>query len=144
MSEAPYAYATTGRNWATLATVLCVWGVVLGLVLWIALAPWIAWAAFIVTLPAVYDLVSAREAGLTLDDTTIAWNAGTKSGEVAVAQIDHIRFDTRLDFSVRVTLVLKTGQRVKLPFEATPPHRAFEAELTTRGLRTQRHHFGFV
>ena len=111
---------------------------------WIEMAWWIAAIVFVFTLPAVYDLISARLAQLTIDDTLVSWSAGRASGEVELAQIKTVRMDTRLDLSVRVTLLLHSGQKVRIPFEATPPHRLFEEELTARGLSVVRHHFGFI
>ena len=69
------------------------------------------------------------------------WFSGRRSGRVTTSEIDLVRLDTRLDFSVRVTLVLKNGEKVRLPFEATPPHAEFERELDPRGLKTRRTHF---
>lgn len=140
----PYLYETTGRNWTTLITVALVWVAVTLLVVLVQMSPLLALIAVLVTLPALYDLISARASGLQLDDVTLSWHAGAKTGEIAIKKIKHIRFDTRLDLTVRLTAVLHIGQKVKIPFEATPPHRAFEAELETRGIKTERHHFGFI
>ena len=60
---------------------------------------------------------------------------------VAFSEIDHFRLDTRLDFSVRATVVLRSGRKIRLPFEATPPHQAFEDALTARGVTVKRFHF---
>ena len=140
----PYEYEASGRNWGTLISVLGVWGALVVLLVWVDMAPWLAWVVVVFTLPALYDLVTARASGLRVDAERIHWHAGKAEGEVAIKQIKLVRFDTRLDLSVRVTLVLHIGQKVKIPFEATPPHRAFEDELQTRGLKTERHHFGFL
>jgi hypothetical protein len=144
VSQPAFAYETSGRNWATLITVLVIWGVVAALVVWIEMSVVLAGIVLMVTLPALYDLITARAAGLTINDTTLSWHAGVKTGEINVKKIKHIRFDTRLDMSVRLTAVMHVGQKVKIPFEATPPHRAFEAELESRGIKTERHHFGFI
>ena len=61
--------------------------------------------------------------------------------EVPLSEIDHIRLDTRWDFSVRATVLLTNGKRLRLPYEALPPHRSFEAALQARGIRVERHHF---
>lgn len=139
-----FHYEANGRNRSTLITVLAVWAVLAGLVFWVDMSLVIAGIVALFTLPALYDLIMARASALYLDDTTLSWNAGHKTGEIAVKKIKLIRFDTRLDLSVRLTVVFYVGPKVKIPFEATPPHRAFEAELETRGIKTERHHFGFV
>jgi hypothetical protein len=140
----PYCFATTGRNWTTLIVVACVWCGLGALVAWIDMAPWLAVIIVLFTLPALYDLISARASGLTLDDATLSWHAGHASGDVTLTKVKLIRFDTRLDLSVRLTIVPHVGPKVKVPFEATPPHRAFEEELNARGITTERHHFGFI
>ena len=139
-----YRFETSGRNWTTLITVLAIWVVLVVLIIRVDMSIVLAVAVVLCTLPAFYDLITARAAGLRLDATTLSWHAGTKTGEVSIKKIKHISFDTRLDLSVRLTAVLHIGQKVKIPFEATPPHRAFEAELESRGIKTERHHFGFV
>jgi hypothetical protein len=140
----PYTFAASGRNWTTLIVVACVWCGLGALVVGIDMAPWLAGIIVLFTLPALYDLFSARTSGLSLDDTTLSWFAGQTSGDVRLAKIKLIRFDTRLDLSVRLTIVPHVGSKVKVPFEATPPHRAFEEELIARGIKTERHHFGFI
>jgi len=55
-----------------------------------------------------------------------------------------MRFDTRLDFSVRITVVTADGTRLRLPYDALPPHKGFEAACQAHGLRTERHHFALL
>jgi hypothetical protein len=71
----------------------------------------------------------------------LEWYTGTRKGALELAEIDYMRFDTRFDFSVRVTAILTNGKRIRLPDEAMPAHKTFEAELTARGIRVDRHHF---
>lgn len=139
--SAPFTYTAQGRSVRTALVVASLW---LGLVvLWIGFdaALWIITLLAVFTLPACWDLLHNPASGLTLTEDALDWHSGRRSATVALEEIDHIRFDTRLDFSVKVTLVLKTGAKVRLPFEATPPHHAFEAALNERGLTTKRFHF---
>ncbi len=56
-----------------------------------------------------------------------------------------VLLDTRLDFSVRASVVLADGGRkIRLPYESTPPHKALEAALLARGIAVQRHHFSLI
>lgn len=139
-----YTYATNGRNRATLLAVAGIWTVALVLLLWIDLALWIAGVMAVATLPALYDLKTARQAGLRVSADLITWYAGPHEGRCHLEDIHHVRFDTRLDLSVKVTLVTRNMVRQKVPFEATPPHVDFEKILQDRGITTQRHHFGFI
>lgn len=140
----PYRYETTGRNRRTLVALCLVWALIL---LAIALfdASLILMALIAVcTAPALYDLMSGRVSGLTLGPDGFSWFAGRRTGEIAWDKIDHIRLDTRLDFSVRASAVLVSGRKVRVPLEATPPADAFEEVLTARGITVKRHHFSLV
>ncbi|MBY5932167.1 hypothetical protein KUV51_04080 [Tateyamaria omphalii] len=96
------------------------------------------------TAPALYDLMAGRKSGLTLGPESLEWFAGRRSGEIAWNKIDHIRLDTRLDFSVRASAVLTSGQKMRVPLEATPPADVFEEVLTDRGVTVKRHHFSLL
>jgi len=139
-----FTYRAIGRNWTTLIVTLSVWVVLAFLSLRVEMAPWLAMIVFLFTLPAVYDLISARASGIKVNGDQIAWYAGKRNNSVAANLIDHIKLDTRLDLSVRCTLVLSSGLKVKVPLEACPKHRALEAQLHAHGYTTRRQHFGFV
>ena len=143
--DAPeFTYSAIGRNWTTLIVTLSVWVVLAFLLLRVEMAPWLAMIVFLITLPAVYDLISARASGIKVNGDQIAWYAGKRDNSVAAHLIAHIKLDTRLDLSGRCTLVLSSGQKVKVPFEACPNHRALETQLHAHGYTTRRQHFGFV
>ncbi len=136
-----YTFHAKGRSPRTALTVALIWAGLLALYLWLEASGWIMLFLALFTLPAVADLMRNPDSGLTLSDTALSWHTGRRHAEVALSEIDHVRMDTRLDFSVKVTLVLETGAKVRLPFEATPPHMAFEHALNARDIRTKRFHF---
>lgn len=140
----PYAYETTGRNRATLITLIVVWSALILAVTTLDAAPWLMGLLGLFTLPALYDLVSARKSGVNLGSDGFSWFSGRREGTITWDQISHIRLDTRLDMSVRTSAVLITGRKVRLPLEATPPADTFEAELTDRGIKVERHHFSLM
>lgn len=138
---APFTYTAQGRSTRTMIALVLIW---LGLIfIWLGLEAHPLIVAFLAlfTLPACWDVVTDPPSGLTLSDTTLAWHSGKRHAEVALNEIDHVAMNTRLDFSVKVTLVLNTGGKVRLPFEATPPDQALETALTARGIKTRRTHF---
>lgn len=140
----PYDFARSGRNRATLIAVLIAWcGIGAGLLFFDA-APWLMGLVALATAPALYDLGSGRRSGVRLDAAGLKWFAGARTGEIAWDRIAHIRLDTRLDFSVRASAVLTSGQRVRLPLEATPPADTFETALADRGIKVERHHFSLL
>ncbi|KIN73042.1 hypothetical protein Z949_2224 [Sulfitobacter guttiformis KCTC 32187] len=96
------------------------------------------------TLPALYDLVRDPQSSLTLDTQTLRWVSGRQEAEIALAEIDHLRFDTRLDLSVRLTVVRPSGIKIRIPYPATPPHTLFEAVAQDAGVTTRRYHFTLI
>lgn len=136
-----FTYHRQGRNRRTAISITLIW---LGLLfIWIGLeaAPWIVLLLGLFTLPAVWDYVTDPPSGLSLSDDQIHWHSGKREASVGLDEIELVRLDTRLDFSVRVTLVLKTGAKVRLPFESTPPDQPMEEALNARGVATRRTHF---
>ena len=114
--------------------------------LWLALdaSRAIVLLAYAATLPLLVDLLRNSKAGVSLSDTTLRWYSGRKTAEVALAQIACARLDTRLDLSVKLTLILTDGRKLRLPLEAIPPADMFEDALKARGLRVERHHFSLM
>lgn len=113
------------------------------LVLWLVLdaALWLVALLALPVLPALWDLIRNPLAGINISQNRIEWFSGGLSGEAELSEIERVRFDTRWDFSVRATLILRSGKRIRLPQEATPPHTEADAEFQKRGLPTERHHF---
>ena len=140
----PYRFETSGRNAKTLITLLCVWGVIgLGVVA-IDASLWLAGLIFLCTIPALYDLLAGRRSGVSLSTAGLSWFAGKRTGDITWDKISHMRLDTRLDFSVRASAVLVSGRKERLPHEATPKADIFEAELTARDIKVERHHFSLL
>lgn len=137
----PFTFNQQVRRPLTAVIVLGIWMLLLAAWLWMEAAVWLVVVLGLFTLPAVRDLIRNPSAGLTLTDTDVTWHTGKYQGAVALEEVDHMRLDTRLDFSVRVSAVLTSGRKIRLPFEATPPHRTFETALETRGVTVKRFHF---
>ncbi len=144
MQDGAFTFQSNGRRSSTLIVVVAVWGVLgLAIVIFDA-AFWIVAVLGAFTLPAFYDLVRNTKAGMTLDAERVTWFSGRRSAELALDQIRMARLDTRLDLSVRACFVLNTGRKVRVPFEATPPHEQLEAALSARGIKVERHHFSLT
>ncbi len=137
----PFEFTRHNRSQRTVVILICVYAVLIGLVILFSAAWWLMGLLSLVTLPAVWDVVQNSGAGVRLDDKTISWHTGNRKGEISLSQVDRFRFDTRWDFSVRVSAVLESGKRVRLPDESLPPHRGFEEVLQAAGFAVERHHF---
>ena len=137
----PFTFTRHNRTPRAVLILIFVYAGLLALVILFNAAWWLVGLLALPTLPAVWDIARGTGAGLILDHDAIRWFTGGREAEVALTEIDHVRLDTRWDFSVRSSLVLTSGKRIRLPDEATPAHKAFETALQQAGLRVERHHF---
>ncbi len=134
-------FTQQGRSGRSILAI-AIWSALLaGLALFLHAAPWLVIALALPLLPALWELWKNPQANLTLDDTKISWSIGARNVATPLADITKARLDTRWDLSVRVTLILLDGKKLRLPPQVTPPHRQFETELHQRGVQTERHHF---
>lgn len=122
-------------------TVALIYLALISAIIVIDAAVWLMAGLALFTLPALWDLYANRSAGVTLTDTDLHWFSGRREADIKLSEIDHMRFDTRLDFSIRVSAVLAGKRRIRLPYEALPPHVEFENAFKARGVKTERHHF---
>ena len=140
----PYTHSTQGRRPATAATVGVIWALLLAAYVWLEAAPLILALVGGFTLPALYDLLVNPVSAFTLSRDTLSWSSGRQEAHIALSEIDHLRFDTRLDLSVRLSIVRPSGVKIRVPYPATPPHATFERIAVEAGLKTRRHHFSLM
>lgn len=140
----PFRYEAQGRRPATAAIVCVIWAVLLAAYVWLDAAPVILVVVGLFTLPALYDFCANPRSGLSLDATHLRWHSGRQHAEIALSEIDHLRFDTRLDLSVRLSVVRPSGVKIRVPYAATPPAADAEGAAAHAGLRTRRHHFSLM
>lgn len=136
-----YAHINYGRNRRTLITVALIYLALIAAIVLIDAALWLMAGVALFTLPALWDLYANPSAGVTLTDKDLHWFSGRRQADIKLSEIDHMRFDTRLDFSIRVSAVLAGKQRIRLPYDALPPHLEFEDAFKARCVKTERHHF---
>lgn len=139
-----YRFEAQGRKPATAMVLLALWAVLLAAYVWLDAAPIILALVGLFTLPALYDFCANPRSGLSLDATHLRWHAGRQTAQIALSEIDHLRFDTRLDLSVRLSVVRPSGVKIRVPYAATPPVDVIEQAAKDAGLRTQRHHFSLM
>ncbi|GGH21845.1 hypothetical protein SAMN05444007_102356 [Cribrihabitans marinus] len=137
----PFSFVRRNRTLRNIAVLAAIYAALAAVLLQLDAAPWLVGGLALFTLPALWDVLAGTSASLRLDGAELRWRSGRREGDLGLAEIDSIRFDTRWDLSVRVTLLLRGGGRVRLPQDCVPPHRDFEAALQARGLRVERHHF---
>lgn len=135
-----YSYQSTGRNPKTMIALGVMIAVIVGLEA-IGAVWWIVTLVALITLPAALDVLLNLKARLELDQDKLFWKNRSQEVTIPFPEIEKIRFDGRLDTSVRISVVLKDGRKLRLPYDAQPPHRELEAELKDRDIPTERHPF---
>ncbi|MEP5089076.1 MAG: hypothetical protein ABJR23_06555, partial [Paracoccaceae bacterium] len=100
--EGTYSHINYGRNTRSLVIVAAIYVALIGAIVLIEAAWWLMATLGLFTLPALWELYSNRTAGVTLTDTDLHWFSGRRHADIELSEIDHMRFDTSLDFSVRV------------------------------------------
>ncbi|UYV36108.1 hypothetical protein N4R57_13840 [Rhodobacteraceae bacterium D3-12] len=140
----PYRFENRGRSRRAMITLALIWSALAALTALIDLSLWIGGAVLLLSLPAAWEVLRDPRSSLTLDTDTLAWTSARFSDSLPLRQIRSVRFDTRLDLSVKMTLLLTDGRKIRLPHACAPPHRSFEAALKTRGIATERHHFTLI
>ena len=136
-----YTFTRRNRTLRNVAVLAAVYAALMAALLQLDAAPWLVGGLALFALPALWDVLAGTSASLSLDRAELRWRSGRREGDLGLAEIASVRFDTRWDLSVRVTLRLHGGKRVRLPQDCVPPHREFEAALQARGLPVERHHF---
>lgn len=136
-----FKFVRNNRSPRNMTILACVYAGLLALIILYDAAWWLIGLLALGTFPALWDVARNTEAGLWLDPPVLRWHSGARHGDIELPDIDYFRFDTRWDFSVRVSVVLVSGKRLRLPDEAMPPHKQLEDALTRAGFRVERHHF---
>ncbi len=119
------------------------------ILLWFALGAvqthWVILALFIIPPSLVaWDLMKNDTAHFHMDDTHLTYGIGREEDRVAFDQIEILRLNRRLDFSWRVTMRLKDGNRLRLPPPCVPPMDEFERALEERDIAVDRILFAFA
>lgn len=133
-----------GRNRHTALVLLGVWGLLAALVLVFDAALWIMAGLALFTLPALWDLVSDRAAGLVLTARELHWFSGRHRDSIPHLRIKAVRLDRRLDLSYRVSVVLQDDRRIRLPQECLPQIDRLARALEQAGIRVERHPFSLL
>ena len=112
-------------------------------VLYLALeaSPVILWLLSLASLPALYDIGKGATAELRIDERDISWRSGRRGAHLPRGQLKSARLDTRLDLSLRLTLITHQGGKIRLPYECVPSANHIEAALSRHDIPYERHHF---
>ena len=120
---------------------LATWIILIGVYMVLDASLLIIGVLALTTVPAMLDIWRNPTSGLKLDNDQLTWCTGHRSAKVGLEEIAKLRLDRRWDFSIRASVVLHNGNKIRLPVEAIPNHTILEAELTNRGILVERHPF---
>ena len=135
-----YSYESQGRTPKSIAALVAMVFILIGLD-YIGTVWWIIVLVAMITLPAAIDVFVNATARLDLNDSQLFWKNRSQEVTIPLHEIEKIRFDGRMDMSVRVSVVLNDGRKLRMPYDAMPPHKELEAALQARDVRTERHAF---
>ena len=135
-----YSYESQGRTPKSIAALVAMVFILIGLD-YIGTVWWIIVIVAMITLPAAIDVFVNATARLDLNDSQLFWKNRSQEVTIPLHEIEKIRFDGRMDMSVRVSVVLNDGRKLRMPYDAMPPHKELEAALQARDVRTERHAF---
>jgi len=136
-------HCLSARRPKALLLIAAIWFGLLALWVMLDAALWILIPIGLFTLPAIFEAARGDVARTKLDAEALVWDSTRHSGAAPLQDIDHVRFDTRLDFAINARLYLVNGAMVRLPVECVPPYDAFCAALDNARVRHERHHFNF-
>lgn len=139
----PLTHENHGRNPKTLIGLALYFGL-LAFLYSVGTLEWIIFGLGIFAVPAAIDLFKNPVTDFELNDTHIRWKNSGQEAEVPLSRIQSARFDTRWDFSVRVTLIMVDKSKLRIPQDTAPPHQTLEQAFKDRGIKTERHHFRVV
>ncbi|NQY60327.1 hypothetical protein [Cognatishimia sp.] len=135
-----YSYESQGRTPKSIAALVAMVIILIGLD-YIGTVWWIIVIVAMITLPAAIDVFVNATARLDLNAQHLFWKNRSQEVTIPLHEIEKIRFDGRMDMSVRVSVVLVDGRKLRMPYDAMPPHKELEAALQARDVRTERHAF---
>ncbi len=136
-----FTFTRQNRNPRMVLILIGIYAVLTGLIVLFDAVWWLIGLLALTTLPALWDVFHDTSAGMELSDGTLRWHTGQRRGTLDLSTVDRFRFDTRWDFSVRVSVILKSEKRLRLPDESLPPHKQLEEVLQRAGIAVERHHF---
>lgn len=135
-----YRYESQGCTPKSIAALVGMLLVIAGLE-FIGTVWWIVVLVALISLPAALDVLLNVRSSMDLDDERLFWKNRSQEVTIPLFEIEKVRFDGRMDLSTRVTIVLRDGRKLRLPYDALPPHKELESELQSRDVRTERNAF---
>lgn len=141
MGASAYIFSRSARSAAAIGWVAAWWAALVILYFVIDAAPVIVLLLGAISLPALFDIGAGATSTLRIDAQKIEWRSGARGAHLPRGQLKSVRLDTRLDLSLRMTLITDQGGKIRLPYECVPKANAIEKALKSYDIPYERHHF---
>jgi len=105
---------------------------------------WISGIAFLLTLPALWDMIADTRSGFSLSEDGVTWFHGKNSATIERSEIKLFKVDLRMDRSVKLSVELHSGRKIRLPQPSTPPLKDLERELANYGFPFRKNPFALL
>lgn len=104
---------------------------------------WIVVLVALITLPAALDVMLNLQAKFELSDERIFWKNRSQEVTIPLGEVEKVIFDGRMDRSVRVSIAIVDGRKIRVPYDALPPDKDLQKELEAREIRIERNSLTF-
>jgi len=133
------------RNRKQAILLALLWGAGFGLYIVLEASPIIVALLFLVSLPAAYDFLRGDTATLEITSEHVKWSWRKHDHTVDLSNIAHVQLTTRLDLSLRMTLHLTSGRKLRV-IDPCVIGTAHDLEMTFAnfGIRVKRSHFSLL
>ncbi|MBT8415478.1 MAG: hypothetical protein KJO30_14225 [Boseongicola sp.] len=88
--------------------------------------------------PAIWSIIANTKAHLSIDETSISWQVGSRGDSVDFDDIDFVRARTALDLSQRFAIFRNSGPKLHIPGPCLPSGRQLDEALEARGVTVKR------
>lgn len=139
-----FSFTRAGRTQATGIVLAVVYVALVAALIFLSVTFWIIAGLFLFTVPAIWDLVKNPKSGMEITDAAISWEHGKNSATIQKPEIERIRVDLRLDRSVKLTLIMKTGRKIRVTQPSIPPLAQLEQALQDHGYAYQKNPFSLL
>lgn len=144
MTQPAFLYEREGRTSGTAFVLAAIYAVLAWLWYALAVSPVILVLLFLVTVPAIIDLIRNPQSRFQLDGDSLIWRHGRREAEIARAEIRQLHIHLRLDRSIKLIVELETGRKIRVIQPAIPPLLLLEQGLEAQSMPFQKHPFSLL
>lgn len=139
-----YKFERRGRTTTTAVTLAAVYTLLAAALFFLQMSQWVILAGFVFTIPALWDLIADPKSGFSIDEDGVHWFHGKNSATIDPNEIELFKIDLRMDRSVKLTLNMKNGRRIRVTQPSIPPLNDLESVLEQAGYAHRKNPFSLL